>query len=143
MNSNQGNELEQHGHNLLKQGNKFLTSMLCVGLSWNKLQTNAALVQLCSKWRHTLLIFDFSWRTSGSLSGLWPESERSCWSARLKARSVYAAFEIVAVYLRASLWELQLEFSPKGASNVWKENRDRVGLRAQGNFSNWEAKGKA
>ncbi len=53
----------------------------------------------------------------------------------LKARSVYVASEIVTVYLWASLWELQLEFSPKGASNVWKENRDnarRVGLRARG-----------
>jgi len=53
----------------------------------------------------------------------------------LKGSSVYVASEIATVYLWASLREVELEFSPKGASNVRKENRDNaccVGLRARG-----------
>lgn len=36
----------------------------------------------------------------------------------LKGSSVYVASEIATVYLWASLREVELEFSPKGASNV-------------------------
>ncbi len=76
INSNQGNELEQHGHILLQQGNKFLISTLCVGLSWtpNKCCFGPILFKMTSH----QLIFDFSWSTSGPLSRLRSESERSC-----------------------------------------------------------------